>query len=74
LESYQSLDVENGFTQAIWTFTSQVMVKRTVDLKVKNRPDPDACKGSATHRWKALDKSYKFALDLIPIGGLSKEL
>jgi hypothetical protein len=24
--------------------------------------------------WKALDKSYKFALDLIPIEGLGKEL
>jgi hypothetical protein len=27
-----------------------------------------------THRWKALNESYKFALDLISIGGLSKEL
>ncbi len=27
-----------------------------------------------THRWKALKESYKFASDLIPIGGLSKEL
>jgi hypothetical protein len=43
-------------------------------LKVKNRPDPGACKWSATHRWKALDGNYKFALNLIPIGGLSKEL
>jgi hypothetical protein len=30
--------------------------------------------GSATHRWKALKENYKFAIDLIPIGGLSKEL
>jgi hypothetical protein len=29
---------------------------------------------SATCCWKALNKSYKFALDLIPIRGLSKEL
>jgi hypothetical protein len=43
-------------------------------LKVKNRPDPSVCSWSATHRWKALDKSYKFSLDLIPIWGLSKEL
>ncbi len=42
--------------------------------KVKNRPDLDACRWSATHCWKALDKSYKFALDLIPIEGMSKEL
>jgi hypothetical protein len=42
--------------------------------KVKNRPDPDACRWSATHRWKALDENYKFASDLILIKGLSKEL
>jgi hypothetical protein len=50
-----------------WQFDSQ-------PLKVGNRPDPDVCKWNATHRWKALKESYKFALDLIPIGGLSKEL
>jgi hypothetical protein len=43
-------------------------------LKVGNRPDPDVCKWSATHRWKALKESYKFALDFIPIGGLNKKL
>jgi hypothetical protein len=43
-------------------------------LKVGNQPDPGACRWSATHRWKDLDKSYKFALDLIPIRGLGKEL
>jgi hypothetical protein len=43
-------------------------------LKVENRPDPDMCGESATHRWKALKESYKFALDLIAIGGLSKKL
>jgi hypothetical protein len=41
---------------------------------VGNRPDPSVCKGSATHRWKALKESYKFVLDLVPIAGLSKEL
>jgi hypothetical protein len=43
-------------------------------LKVRNRPDPGVCRSSATHRWKVLKESYKFALDLIPIGGLSKKL
>jgi len=43
-------------------------------LKVGNRPDPGACRWSAIHRWKDLEESYKFALDLIPIRGLSKEL
>jgi len=43
-------------------------------LKVDNQPDPGVCRWSATHRWKALEESYKFALDLIPIRGLSWEL
>ncbi len=50
-----------------WQFDSR-------PLKVGNRPDPGACRWSATHRWKALNKSYKFTSDLIPIGGLGKEL
>jgi hypothetical protein len=28
LESYQSLDVENGLARAIWTFVAQVVAKR----------------------------------------------
>jgi hypothetical protein len=43
-------------------------------LKVRNWPDPGACKWNVTHCWKAFKESYKFALDLIPIRGLSKEL
>jgi hypothetical protein len=43
-------------------------------LKVNNWPDPGVCKWSAKHHWKALKESYKFALDLIPIGGLTNEL
>jgi hypothetical protein len=50
-----------------WQFDSR-------PLKVGNRPDPGVCKWGATHRWKALKERYKFVLDLIPIGGLSKEL
>jgi hypothetical protein len=50
-----------------WQFDSQ-------PRKVRNRPDSDACKESAIHRWKALDESYNFALDLVPIGALRKEL
>ncbi len=34
--------------------------------RVKNQFDPGVCRWSATHRWKALKKSYKFASDLIP--------
>jgi len=43
-----------------WQFDSR-------PLKVGNRPDPDVCRWSATHHWKALK-------DLVPIGGLNKEL
>jgi hypothetical protein len=42
--------------------------------KVGNWPDPRVCKRKATQRWKALKESYKIALDLIPIRGLSREL
>jgi hypothetical protein len=50
-----------------WQFDSR-------PLKVRNRPDPSVCRWSATHCWKALEESYKFASDLIPIRGLSWEL
>jgi hypothetical protein len=43
-------------------------------LKVENRPDLGARRWCVTHCWKALDKSYKFASDLILIKGLKKEL
>jgi hypothetical protein len=48
-----------------WQFDSR-------PLKVWNWLDLGACKWCATHSWKALDESYKFALNLISIGGLSK--
>jgi hypothetical protein len=43
-----------------WQFDSR-------PLKVKNRPDFGACRWSVTHRWKALEESYNFGLDLVPI-------
>jgi hypothetical protein len=42
--------------------------------KVENRPDPGVCRRSAIHHWKALEEIYKFALDLVPIRGLSQKL
>jgi hypothetical protein len=42
--------------------------------KSRELTQPSACRWSATHHWKALDESYKFVSDLIPIEGLSKEL
>jgi hypothetical protein len=50
-----------------WQFDSR-------PLKVGNRPDPSVCKWSATHYWKDLEDSYKFASDFIPIGGLNWKL
>jgi hypothetical protein len=47
-----------------WQFDSR-------PLKVENQPDPGVFRWSVTHRWKALEESYKFASDLIPIGGLN---
>jgi hypothetical protein len=42
--------------------------------KVRNRPDPGVCRESATHCWNAFKESYKFASNLVPIGGRSKKL
>ncbi len=50
-----------------WQFDSR-------PLKVGNQLDPGVCRWSAIHCWKAPKENYKFALDLIPIRGLSKEL
>jgi hypothetical protein len=43
-------------------------------LKVKNRPDFLMCRWRVTYRWKALDKGYNFALDLISIEGFHMKL
>jgi hypothetical protein len=75
LERSWSVDVQNGLAWVIWTSASQVMVKRRAGNQIGSlTPDSGVCRRSATHRWKALKESYKFALDFIPIGGLSKKL
>jgi hypothetical protein len=43
-------------------------------LKVENRPNPDSYRWNATYRWKALNESYNFDLDLVPIQAQSKKL
>jgi hypothetical protein len=50
-----------------WQFDSR-------PLKVRNRPDLDVRWGSATWRWKALEKSYKIGSELVPIGGQGEKL
>jgi len=42
--------------------------------KVRNRPLADVCRWSVMERWKALEESYNFGLDLTPIRGRSQEL
>jgi hypothetical protein len=42
--------------------------------KVEYQPDLLICRGCATYRWKALDKSYNFALNRISIRGLIAKL
>jgi hypothetical protein len=61
-----SYDKKKG-RESNWQFDSR-------PLKVRNRPDSDGYRWSATNRWKVLDENYKFALNLIPIRGLRKEL
>jgi hypothetical protein len=43
-------------------------------LKVGNRPLPDVASRSTTRRWKALDESYNFGSELIPIRVRGEEL
>jgi hypothetical protein len=67
LEIYSTSYGKKKGQESNWQFDSR-------PLRVGNRLDPDACRGSATHRWKALNESYNVALDLVPIGGLNKKL
>jgi hypothetical protein len=57
----------NKGRESNWQFDSR-------PLKVGNRPLPDVLFGSATWRWKDLDKGYNFGLDLIAIQVRSREL
>jgi len=42
--------------------------------KVENRPLPEVASKSATRRWKALDESYNFGLEFVPIQVWGEEL
>jgi hypothetical protein len=50
-----------------WQFDSR-------PVKVRNQPDPDIRRGSATWGWKALKENYKISSDLVPIGGRGEKL
>jgi hypothetical protein len=61
-----SYDQKKG-RESNWQFDSR-------PLKVKNRPDLLACRWRATHNWKAIDKGYNFASNLISSRGLHEKL
>jgi hypothetical protein len=67
LDIYNTSYGRKNSRESNWQFDSR-------PVKVGNRPDPGGCRWSVTHCWKDLKENYKFALDLIPIGGLSKKL
>jgi hypothetical protein len=67
LDIYSLSYVQKKGQESNWQFDSR-------PLKVRNRPDPNVCKRSATWSWKDLEESYKIDLELIPIRGLSKKL
>jgi hypothetical protein len=67
LDIYSTSYGQKKGRESNWQFDSRPQ-------KVRNRPDPWVCRWSATHRWKALEESYKFALNLITIWGLRWEL
>jgi hypothetical protein len=50
-----------------WQFDSR-------PLKVKNRPLPDVYKRCETWRWKALEESYNFGSNLVPIQARGEKL
>jgi hypothetical protein len=61
-----SYDKKKG-RESNWQFDSR-------PLKVGNQPNPGACRQSATHLWKVLNKGYNFISDLIAIEGLQRKL
>jgi hypothetical protein len=67
LDIYSTSYVKKKSWESNWQFDSW-------PLKDKNQPDFVACRQCATYCWKAIDKSYNFALDLIVIRGLHKKL
>jgi hypothetical protein len=76
--------VSNELTWPIWTLQTQVMAKKRVrsqiakfdsrTLKVGNHPDFLVYRWREIYRWKAFDKGYNFASDLISIKGLHTKL
>jgi len=67
LDIYNTRYGKKKSRESNWQFDSR-------PLKVRNRPNPGAFRWTTIHYWKTFEESYKFALDLIPIGGWSKKL
>jgi hypothetical protein len=83
LESYRSVHVENGLAWAIWTLQHKLWQKKRSKIKLaiwlstiksQESTQPRCVQVECDTPLESLKDSYKFALDLIPIEGLSKEL
>jgi hypothetical protein len=67
LDIYNTSYGQKKDRESNWQFDSR-------PLKVENRPNSGACRWNATHRWKDLEESYNFGLDLVPIRVWGEEL
>jgi hypothetical protein len=67
LDIYNTSYAKKKGQESNWQFGSR-------PWNVGNWPDSHAFKWRATHCWKALNKRYNFALDLVPIRGLNTKL
>jgi hypothetical protein len=67
LDIYNTSYGQKKGRESNWQFDSR-------PLKVGNRPNFLKWRQHATYRWKALDKGYNFAWNLIRIRGLHKKL
>jgi len=83
MESFWSVDAQNGLAWAIWICSPSYGQKKGWEsnsqfdsrpLKVGNRPLLDVASRSVTWCWKALDESYNFGLDLVPIWVWGEEI
>jgi len=63
-----------GLLSFLVFFSQKTCFPNSRPLKVRNQPNFHACRWRATYRWKAIDKRYNFALDLISTRGLHEKL
>jgi len=83
MERSWSVDVQNGLAWAIWISAAKLWAKERSGVKLAVwLLTTKSCESTSSWRfrrskiwhWKALEESYNFGLDLIPIGGQSQEM